>query len=169
MLNIIIREYSTIMKVCPKCNSSHNKPGIYCSRKCANSRVWSDESKKKRSDALKKFIADNPEWKEKQAATIQARTEVLKETLFNKGLANFLAGNIKDRSIVRKWLIKTRGEQCECCNHLPEWNGKYLALQVHHVNGKNKDNRPNNLQLLCPNCHTQTDTFAGRNIKNNLI
>jgi hypothetical protein len=52
---------------------------------------------------------------------------------------------------------------CAECGQLPEWNGKPLILQVHHINGDPTDSRPENLQFLCPNCHTQTDTFAGRN------
>ena len=52
---------------------------------------------------------------------------------------------------------------CAECGQLPEWNGKVLVLQVDHVNGDPTDNQPRNLQFLCPNCHTQTETFAGRN------
>jgi 5-methylcytosine-specific restriction endonuclease McrA len=52
---------------------------------------------------------------------------------------------------------------CAECRQPPEWNGKPLVLQVHHINGDPTDSRPENLQFLCPNCHTQTDTFAGRN------
>src|SRR6266566_2322934 len=52
---------------------------------------------------------------------------------------------------------------CAECGQLPEWNGKPLVLQVDHVNGDPTDNRPENLRFLCPNCHTQTETFAGRN------
>jgi hypothetical protein len=52
---------------------------------------------------------------------------------------------------------------CSECGQLPEWNSKPLVLQVDHINGDPTDNRPENLRFLCPNCHTQTETFAGRN------
>jgi len=55
--------------------------------------------------------------------------------------------------------------KCYICNQLPEWNGKPLTLQIDHINGINNDNRIENLRILCPHCHTQTSTFAGRNLK----
>lgn len=55
--------------------------------------------------------------------------------------------------------------KCEICG-ISEWNEKPISLQIHHINGDNCDNRIENLQVLCPNCHSQTDTYCGRNKKN---
>jgi len=54
--------------------------------------------------------------------------------------------------------------KCEECG-ISEWRGKKISLQLEHQNGVNNDNRLENLSLLCPNCHSQTKTFAGRNTK----
>lgn len=56
---------------------------------------------------------------------------------------------------------------CVLCGLGPEWNGKPITLQLDHINGIGNDHRIENLRILCPNCHTQTDNFAGRNLKKN--
>ncbi len=66
--------------------------------------------------------------------------------------------NLKAR-IVRSGL---KPKLCEVCG-IASWNGRSITLALHHVNGDRYDNRIQNLQLLCPSCHSQTDTYAGRN------
>ena len=56
---------------------------------------------------------------------------------------------------------------CSCCT-LGEWNNKPIVLELDHIDGDNRNNEPSNLRLLCPNCHSQTPTFRGRNINNGL-
>lgn len=57
------------------------------------------------------------------------------------------------------------GDTCSMCGTGKYWNNKALVLQLDHINGIRVDNRVENLRILCPNCHSQTDTFAGRNNK----
>lgn len=56
--------------------------------------------------------------------------------------------------------------KCERCG-LIEWQGYPIPLQLHHKNGIHTDNRLLNLEILCPNCHSLTDTYAGKNVKYN--
>jgi Zn finger protein HypA/HybF involved in hydrogenase expression len=55
--------------------------------------------------------------------------------------------------------------KCVCCGNEGVWNNEKLILQIDHVNGINNDNRIENLRFMCPNCHSQTDTFSRRKIK----
>lgn len=54
--------------------------------------------------------------------------------------------------------------ECYECGQGPIWRGKKLVMVLDHINGKGFDHRIENLRVLCPNCNSQTDTFAGRNI-----
>lgn len=68
------------------------------------------------------------------------------------------------------FLIKGEGRpyKCECCGNT-EWNGQPIPLQVHHIDGNHYNNEISNLQLLCPNCHAQTDSYCGKNKTRDVI
>lgn len=55
---------------------------------------------------------------------------------------------------------KIKTGDCEVCGLIPKWNDKPLVMQLDHINGVRSDNRLENLRIVCPNCHSQTDTFC---------
>ena len=57
---------------------------------------------------------------------------------------------------------EVKEERCENC-HLTEWLGETMPLELHHIDGDHKNNVLDNLTLLCPNCHTLTDNYRGKN------
>ena len=65
------------------------------------------------------------------------------------------------------FLAGLKEKRCECCGNT-EWMGKPINLELHHKNGDPRDNRIENLEILCPNCHSYTDTYSGKNQKMNI-
>jgi hypothetical protein len=51
---------------------------------------------------------------------------------------------------------------CEICE-IREWNGKEISMQLDHIDGDSHNHKLNNLRMICPNCHSQTETYCGKN------
>lgn len=64
----------------------------------------------------------------------------------------------------RNHLIVKRGERCQICN-LEKWQDKKLSFEIHHIDGNRFNNEDDNLQILCPNCHSQTPNFRNKKRK----
>ena len=75
--------------------------------------------------------------------------------------SNHSRGTLKKR-LIEDNLIEYK---CSECGLIDEWNDKPIVLQLEHKNGVYNDNRLENLCFLCPNCHSQTNTFAGKSLK----
>ena len=67
-----------------------------------------------------------------------------------------------DRPTARKYLAEARGYKCEVCS-VSDWQGKPITLHVDHINGDPSNDHPDNLRLICPNCHSQTEFLGGAN------
>lgn len=65
----------------------------------------------------------------------------------------------------KEYLAEQKGYACECCG-ISEWQGKKIVLECDHIDGDHKNNHPTNLRLICPNCHSQTDTYKKKNFGN---
>ncbi len=74
-----------------------------------------------------------------------------------------VAGRPSSRNHIKQRIMGAglKENRCEICG-ITDWMGKPLNMELHHVNGDGLDNRLENLQLLCGNCHAQTDNWGGR-------
>jgi len=73
----------------------------------------------------------------------------------------FISINHLKKRLLREGLLEYK---CKCCG-ICEWNDSVIVLELDHINGISNDHTFTNLQLLCPNCHSQTRNFRGRNKK----
>ena len=83
----------------------------------------------------------------------------------NYDYSRFEKGSKIHRGSANNALIALRGRKCENCG-IEEWLGQPINLEVHHIDGDRTNNNLENLQLLCPNCHSYTENFCSNKIKN---
>ena len=66
---------------------------------------------------------------------------------------------------IKRWMFENRGCRCEECGwHEVNQSTGLVPLQIHHIDGDCTNNHPDNLKLLCPNCHSLTDNYGSRNM-----
>lgn len=77
----------------------------------------------------------------------------------------FVANSSYARHLLKKRVLKNKLIEyvCSCCGLGPEWLGKPMPLILDHINGKNNDNRLENLRFVCSNCDTQLPTYKSKN------
>jgi 5-methylcytosine-specific restriction endonuclease McrA len=158
------------MKLCPKCNIQHEKNGRFCSRSCANTRTFTAESnEKKRLSGLEfysKLSADERKEFHKEKTLKYDFVEHQKKVQ-QKNRARSWSRPYEEMShdSVRKRLLHEENHTCSECGIGNIYNGKPLSLELDHIDGNSKNNKRENLRILCPNCHSQTPTHRSKNIK----
>ena len=112
---------------------------------------------KERIDHLKLDVSHFLRKDESSSLTRSLTPERFKENYLT---INFMGNN----SHVKRGLIRFNMLKYECreCANVGTWRDQTLSLQLEHKNGDSSDNRLENLCYLCPNCHSQTDTYAGK-------
>ena len=110
----------------------------------------------------------------KRAATLNLTNEHMHGQAWNKGkyygprrpIEAYLSNEFSIKSYaLKKRLIREgyKEHKCEICG-IMEWNGQPAPLELDHMDGNHHNNNLDNLQIICPNCHSQTDNYRGKNI-----
>ena len=111
------------------------------------------------NNLLKKYDIENPNYKPQPSNIVDYQIYELSEIFV-------VNSNFKNRKSIKNKLIKYKIMEYKCTKcDISSWMNEPITLQLEHKNGINNDNRLENLELLCPNCHSQTSTYCGRNIK----
>ncbi len=81
-----------------------------------------------------------------------------------KSVQEYLQSSCIKAHTLRLKLLKSglKKHRCEICKH-SVWNNKPIPLELDHIDGNRFNNTLNNLRVICPNCHAQTETHAGKN------
>ncbi len=158
------------MKQCPKCSTEHTKLGVFCSRSCANSRTFSDEAKEKKRKAGVEFystMSDEDRKNFNAEKTLKYDFDAHQKTVQEKNLAKSWSRPYEEmgHESLRKRVLFERKYTCEECGIGNTYNGKPISLELDHIDGNNRNNKIENLRILCPNCHSQTPTHRAKNIK----
>jgi len=183
--------------ICSKCEKefillvsdlqfNKNNYSKFCSVKCANSRIWTNEDNNKKAQALNKLHTTKrgaelrrlsserakEMWKGKIVGDIdnviseitishrQHISELWKNKLMSADYSTLKFERLRQR------IIYEQNEQCNKCKN-SEWLGVPMVFELDHIDGDNTNNQRENLEALCPNCHSQTDTWRGKNKKCN--
>jgi hypothetical protein len=158
---------------CENCKKSHDGSygsGRFCNSKCA--RGFSTKGRRKEisnkvSKTLKgrsfggaqiqKGTEAHAKWKKKFEETWQRKRKDKRKNLIE---------NVNFEDWPREYIIEyLYGEQdgtCRRCENT-HWQGELITLELEHIDGNNRNNKRENVEMLCPNCHSLTDTWRGRN------
>jgi len=149
-----------------KCNKEHDGTfgsGKFCSRGCANSRIKTAETKRKISNSVKSAMQEGRlKTPLLDPIVIENMIEKRKKTWETKLLAEDFSSLKFGR--IRKRVFLEQEHKCNRCK-LDRWLNQPLVLELEHKDGDNQNNERGNLEGLCPNCHSLTLTWRGRNKK----
>lgn len=163
---------TTLGSICETCNNNHDGAygsGRFCASKCARAFSTKDKRQEINEKVSKKLKGKTPEGfaamqtreaKDKATASHRARSQVIRvkkeKAISLKPFDDVAIGTKKKR------ILEEQNNLCNRCG-LGEWMGEPLVLELEHKDGDRTNNKRNNLECLCPNCHSLTKTWRGRN------
>lgn len=149
------------MKKCLHCNSVITNNNKFCNRSCAAS--FNNKGVKRHGQSPNKCLMCDDLTKSKTLKFCSNKCYNIHRT--QKIKLKIIDNKTVTWRQIRKHLLETVGH-CQECGIPSIWNDKPLILECDHIDGDRSNNILTNAKLLCPNCHSQTETFRAKNTKN---
>lgn len=165
---ILIKMLFTRLNTFMKCEYGCDNDAVYTTKTgkhiCNVSHNQCPANKAKNSKGLKhayktgiKAICKNLESMREKSIEVK---KLAAKNRFDSGKSDHMSNLAIKRILLDNY---DRGNRCERCN-ITDWHGAPIVFELDHIDGDNFNNSVDNLRFLCPNCHSQTKTFRGRNI-----
>jgi hypothetical protein len=152
-----------MMVQCERCKKDHDGSygsGRFCSAFCARGFATAEKREEISAKVSRTLVGHRGlghfQTEESRAAAGKLQSETKRQRLLT---ADFDSLSVESK---KKRVVVEQGGKCLQCG-IDEWLGGPLTLQVDHADGDAQNNSRNNLRGLCPNCHSQTPTFCGKN------
>lgn len=108
----------------------------------------------------RKFCSTDCFVKWQQEDNLKRRDELFRK--IENGTVKFAKNGTHKNKAFKKYLIHKHGHKCMVCKRV-KWMGKKIPLQLDHKDGDSENDSLDNIRIICPNCHAQTDTYCGKN------
>lgn len=157
--------YNKNPNLCKTCNSIlvyEIRTNKFCSHSCSatynnTGRIRVEKSKIKVCQECNSTFEFNHRSSNKFCSTECSRLNTKR-----KFKEKFDLGLLTERSAIKKYVIERDSYKCSECN-ISDWNNKPISLHLDHMDGNPSNNMPENFRLLCPNCHSQTESYGSKN------
>ena len=161
------KQYEQNPKYCLECGEKipfEKRFGKFCSKSCSASYTNKQRGKKKLKNVC---LCCGKETSNLKFCSVDCQKQYEYEQYikdWKEGKENGLAGEYGISLRIKKYFLKKYNNSCQCCG----WNKENpfthkVPLELHHIDGNYKNNLEDNLQLLCPNCHSLTETYKAAN------
>ena len=152
--------YNENPKLCEECNRGityQKRSNKFCGSSCAA--TYNNTRKKTKPKPTCNYCD----------ATISrgkkyCNTKCQKELQYCTRIQEYQSGKVAKlgKPTVKRFLKERDGDKCSVCD-ITDWCGEVIVFELEHIDGNSRNNKEDNLCLICPNCHSQTPTFKGRN------
>ena len=146
---------------CKNCGVDIQKNRKFCSKSCAA--IHNNSLHPKRTNGRIKPDCKNCGKKLDTFQKVYCNNKCQQEYFYKEiSIPKILNGEVINSNTKKKYLKETVLDKCSECGVGEIWQGKLLTLQIDHIDGNSDNNNLSNLRLLCPNCHSQTETYGSK-------